>query len=132
MWNICWDLKNERKIVSQDKVIELIESINEEYKSKEPVIVQVESEDGKILCIGVGSDDEFSCLDFFPNSNGLGSMHPAPQSKQKSEKSIVFWIDSYDSEWEADLLIPYSIAIRELRHFLKHNDISSNYIWELD
>ena len=106
--------------------------INEEYKSKEPVIVQVESEDGKILCIGVGSDDEFSCLDFFPNSNGLGSMHPAPQSKQKSEKSIVFWMDSYDCEWDKNLLIPYKDAIKELQYFLKHDNISTNLTWELD
>ena len=132
MWNVCWDSKNERNIASQDKVIELIECINEEYKHKEPVIVQVESECGKILCIGVGTGDEFSCLDFFPDSNGLGSMHPVPQSKQKSKNSVVFWLDSYDSEWEADLLIPYNMAIKELRYFLKYNDVSSNYIWELD
>lgn len=132
MWKICWDSTNERKVASQDKVVELIESINEEYKQKEPVIVQVESESGKILCIGVGSGEELSCLDFFPTCNGLGSMSPASQNEQKSEKTIVFWLDSYDSEWEIDLLIPYSEAIKELQYFLEYDDVSSNYIWELD
>lgn len=132
MWNVCWDSTNERSAVSQDEVIELIKNINEEYKHKEPVIVQVESESGKTMCIGVGTGEELSCLDFFPTPDGLGSMHPILQSDPKERKNIVFWLDSYDSEWEADLLIPFSMAIQELQYFLKYNDVSSNYIWELD
>lgn len=132
MWNISWDSTNSVNAISQDAVIKLIESINEEYKHKEPVIVQIESETHKILCIGIGSIEEFCCLDFFPNSNGLGSLHPAPQTEHGSERSIIFWMDSYDSEWELDLLISYQEAIEELSYFLKHDDVSTKYIWELD
>ena len=110
----------------------IYKKIDKEYRQKQPVVVEIESETSKSLCMGVGSSDELSCLDFFPTADGLGSIHPISKIEEITFGCIVFWMDSYDSEWEADLLIPYSIAIRELRHFLKHNDISSNYIWELD
>ena len=132
MWSISWDSTNEAKIDYQNEVIELIERINEEYKQTEPVIVQIESMSHKLFCIGVGCIEELSCLDFFPTPDGLGSMHPISKGEEKSDRSIVFWLDSYDSEWEVDSLIPYKDAISELSYFLKHDDVSTNYIWELD
>ena len=132
MWSICWDLTNKVKCADAKKIIELIEKIDREYRQKQPVIVEIESETSKSLCIGVGSSDELCCLDFFPTADGLGSIHPVSQIKEHTLGSIVFWMDSYDCEWERDLLIPYKDAIKELQHFLKYDNISNNLIWELD
>ncbi len=132
MWSICWDSTNKVKCADSKKIIELIEKIDKEYKQKQPVIVEIESETSKTLCIGVGSSDELCCLDFFPTADGLGSIHPVSQIKEHTLGSIVFWMDSYDCEWERDLLIPYKDAIKELQHFLKYDNISTNLIWELD
>ena len=53
MWSICWDSTNKVKCADSKKIIELIEKIDKEYKQKQPVIVEIESETSKTLCIGV-------------------------------------------------------------------------------
>jgi len=132
MWSVCWDSANKVECDDWEEIIELIEEIDKEYRQKQPVIVEIESETSKSICIGVGSLEKLSCLDFFPTADGLGSMHPVSQIKENAMGSIVFWMDSYDCEWERNLLIPYEDAIKELQYFLKYDNVSTNLIWELD
>lgn len=132
MWTIRWDSTNKVKCTDPQKIIELIKKIDKEYRQKQPVVVEIESETSKSLCMGVGSSDELTCLDFFPTADGLGSIHPISKIEEITFGCIVFWMDSYDCEWDKNLLIPYKDAIKELQYFLKHDNISTNLTWELD
>lgn len=75
-----------------------------------------------------------SCLIYFPSPDGLGSMHPVPHNSQyhDCDKSIIFWLNSYDSEYEMKDLITYEEAVNEVIYFLQNDDVSANLSWEPD
>ena len=119
---------------SCDEVIKKINRLNQEYQDKQPVIIEIESYSKKSLTVGVGTKEGLSCLTYFPFHDGLGAMHPVPlDSKYRNcEKSIIFWLNSYDSEFEMKYLITYEEAITEVIYFLQNDDVSSNLSWEPD
>lgn len=47
-------------------------------------------------------------------------------------KSIIFWLNSYDSEYEMKDLITYEEAVNEVIYFLQNDDVSANLSWEPD
>lgn len=134
MWTLNWDLTNKMETSFYDEVIQKINELNQEYQDKQPIIIQIESETKKCLTIGVGAKEGLSCLTFFPSPNGLGSMHLVSpnQSECNDEESIVFWLDSYDSEWEMKELVTYEEAKNEVLYFLQNDDINASSNWELD
>lgn len=75
-----------------------------------------------------------SCLVYFPFPDGLGSMHPVPHNSQyrDCDKSVIFWLNSYDSEFEMKDLITYEEAVNEVIYFLQNDDVSANLSWEPD
>lgn len=134
MWVLNWDSTGELLTSSCDEVIQKLNELNQEYRHKQPNIIKIESDSKKSLTIGVGAQEGLSCLTYFPFHNGLGSMHPVPPDDQycDCEETIIFWMNSYDSEFEMKDLIPYEEAIRQVLYFLQNDNISTNLSWEPD
>ena len=98
MWTLNWDSKNGLKTSSINEVIQKINELNQEYKDKQPIIIEIESDTRKSLTVGVGAIEGLSCLTFFPFPDGLGSMHLISPNEQglNYKESIIFWLNSYD------------------------------------
>ena len=134
MWVLKWNLTGKLVTSSCDEVIKKINSLNQEYQDKQPVIIEIETSSKKSLTIGVGTKEGLSCLVYFPFPDGLGSMHPVPHNSQyrDCDKSIIFWLNSYDSEFEMKDLITYEEAVNEVIYFLQNDDVSANLSREPD
>ena len=134
MWTLKWDSTNKLVTSCYNEVILKINELNQEYKSKQPIIVEIVSDTQKSLTIGVGTIEGLSCLTFFPSPDGLGSMSLILSEEQALNygESIIFWLDSYDSEWEIERLVTYEMAINEVSYFLRNDDVNANLNWELD
>ena len=134
MWVLKWNLTGNMVTSSCNEVIKKINRLNQEYQDKQPVIIEIESLSKKSLTIGVGTKEGLSCLIYFPSPDGLGSMHPVPHNSQyhDCDKSIIFWLNSYDSEYEMKDLITYEEAVKEVIYFLQNDDVSANLSWEPD
>lgn len=134
MWTLNWDSTNKMATSSCDEVIRKINELNQKYRDIQPIIVQIESDTKKSLTIGIGAIESLSCLSFFPLPNGLGSMHLVLPDKQEDDSgdSIIFWLDSYDSEWEIKELVTYEEALNEVLYFLQNDDINTSLEWVLD
>lgn len=134
MWTLSWGFSDEMEIYSCYEAIQKINELNQEFQNKQPIIIQIESKTKKSLTIGVGTKEGLSCLTFFPSPNGLGSMHLISSNalEYNYEESIIFWLDSYDCEWEIEKLVTYEEAINEVLYFLKNDDVDTSLNWELD
>ena len=134
MWVLKWNLTGKLVTSSCDEVIKKINSLNQEYQDNQPVVIEIETSSKKSLTLGVGPKEGLSCLVYFPFPDGLGSMHPVPHNSQyrDCDKSVIFWLNSYDSEFEMKDLITYEEAVNEVIYFLQNDDVSANLSWEPD
>ena len=134
MWALNWDSTNGLETSSVDEVIQKINELNQEYKDKQPIIIEIESDTRKSLTLGVGVIGGLSCLTYFPFPDGLGSMHLISTDKLglNHGESIIFWLNSYDSEWAIEDLVTYEEAMDEVLYFLQNNDIDADLNWEKD
>ena len=66
MWVLKWNLTGKLVTSSCDEVIKKINSLNQEYQDKQPVIIEIETSSKKSLTIGVGTKEGLSCLVYFP------------------------------------------------------------------
>ena len=134
MWTLNWDSTNGLETSSVDEVIQKINELNQEYKDKQPIIIEIESDTKKSLTVGVGAIEGLSCLTYFPFSDGLGSTHLISPDKQglNHGESIIFWLNSYNSEWAIEELVTYEEAMNEVLYFLRNDDIDADLNWKKD
>lgn len=61
-------------------------------------------------------------------------MHLISPDKQDLNhgESIIFWLDSYDSEWAIEELVTYEEAMNEVLYFLRNDDIGADLNWKKD
>ena len=127
MWILRWD-KNEAIAESAEGVIGIINSIHRIYINRFPVIVQIESDSGDMILIGVGNE-QYSIIDYFPDSE---SYSMTPEGENENDGIITFYLGEDESEFYIKDTIKYDTALKILTGFLTDNTLLTEINWIFD
>ena len=125
MWIMYWNAES-TSVDDAQEVFEIIDKLNLEYIKKEPIFVQVENANGDRMCIGIGSYEEYSFINFFPY-DGASSKHV--EGENEGNEVICFYMGEYESEFYISETIKYQTAINVLRTFVLDNTLDKAVEW---
>lgn len=125
MWTIYWNSES-ISVDNSREVFEIIDRLNLEYKKKTPIFVQVENSAGDRMCIGIGNNEEYSFINYFP-FDGSSSKHV--EGENEGNEVTCFYMGDYESEFYIDETIKYQTALNVLRAYVLNNILDKTVEW---
>jgi hypothetical protein len=125
MWTIECDAGDTRTVQSSEELEKVLNEIDMVHRANRPVMVNVVSQSGEVLTIGLGADQ--SVLSYMP-ANGEPP-YLSSVGNDQSGGTIVF---SYFGDWTEiprTSLIATPIARQVLRHFVNTGELSNIVTW---
>lgn len=127
MWHAQWKASGEKRVRSVPELDALLDMLHGKSRER-PILVDVTSDDGNTLTIGVGS--ELSVLSYVP-ANG-DPPYLSSIGNPNDEGVVVF---GYMGEWTeipTRNLVPAMLAREVMRHFVRTGELSDAVRWEED
>lgn len=128
MWNLYVD-EAVKYGLNQIRLLEEISHLHQQAQiNQHPLLVQIESESGKRLYIGLGNTDGLSVISYgYCTKSYSESKHV--ESNYEQDKIVAFNMGTYESEFGGTDIIKYTEAIQVLEYFLQTDNLDKSANW---
>ena len=125
MWKLNWE-DNTGTIDEYTELHQTLEDLNNEYKNKRPVFVQIQNYKDDCMCIGIGEPRGYSFVEYY---SGDGMLTKHVEGENAGDETVVFFMGDSETELFAKDTIRFETALKIVDEFSHNNTVADFVNW---